>query len=76
MPWSSPPSRVSDWEIKKGSREIVVFFVHGKRPRWNIPTAGCVPAAGTERGHTLTIYWQHGRSTYKFSGDEAYKDEV
>ena len=59
---------------------IVVFYIWGEQPEWNIDEAGCVRAMGTEKGNRMTVRLIGGkvRVTYKFSGDKVsvkYKNQ-
>ena len=59
---------------------VVVFYVWGEQPEWDIEEAGCVRSMGTEKGNRMTVRLREGRVrvTYKFSGDEVsvkYKTE-
>ena len=53
--------------------KIVVFYLWGVQPKWDISEAGCVLAMATEEENTLTVPLRRGkvRVTYKFSGDKA-----
>ena len=59
---------------------IVVFYIWGEQPEWDIDEAGCVRSIGTEKGNRMTVRLRDGkvRVTYKFSGDKVsvkYKSE-
>ena len=64
----------------KSDDGIVVFYIWGEQPEWDIDEAGCVRAMGTEKGKRMTVRLREGkvRVTYKFSGDKVsvqYKSE-
>ena len=51
---------------------IVVFYLWGAQPKWDIDEAGCSRTTGTEKGNTLTLRLSGGkRVIYKFSGEKA-----
>ena len=52
------------------TRQTLTFYVWGAQPAWDAPEAGCIPATGSEKGDTLSIYWKNDRVIYKFSGDK------
>lgn len=48
----------------------LVFYVHGKQPKWNIGKSGCLPRIGRIDGDTLTLPWRYGiKITYDFDDD-------
>ena len=59
---------------------IVVFYIWGEQPEWDIDEAGCVRSTGTEKGNRMTVRFSEdkARVTYKFSDDKVsvkYKTE-
>ena len=49
--------------------KALVFYIHGKQPKWNIKKSGCSPRIGKIDDDTLTLWWRNIKVTYDFDDD-------